>query len=328
MRSGRGRASWRPVLRPRARLALACAAAILVLGGAWLWVRDSPLVSVDRVTVTGETGPDSAKIRQSLVAAARTMTTLDLHINALRTAVAPFPIVKGLHVSTEFPHGIRIRVIEEVPVGEVQFDGQTVAVAADGRLLRDGVAAASLPLIPVSAPPGGKHVTGGAALRALAVLAAAPPQLLEHISEVTAIAPHGLVVELRSGPAIYFGDLTDLQAKWLAASEVLADPRSVGAAHVDVTDPQHPAAGSSAGGGSITSAAAVTNGGSGAGGGAIAGAGGAAGSEEAASASTAATSGSVAGTGAGGAPAGGSVAGVGGSGARAGGASSAGPATG
>jgi hypothetical protein len=52
-------------------------------------------------------------------------------------------------------------------------------------------------------------------------------------------------VQLRSGPSVYFGDSADLDAKWLAATEVLADPGSAGASYIDVTDPSRPAAGAS-----------------------------------------------------------------------------------
>ncbi len=258
-----GQARRRPVLRTRVRLALACVAAVVVLGGGWLWVRDSPLVAVDRVSVTGATGPDAAQIRQALVSAAHNMTTLDVHMSELRNAVAPFSVVKQLRVSTQFPHAIRIRVLEETPVGAVQFDGQTVAVAADGRLLSDSGVASSLPLIALRTPPGGRRLTDPQALGAVALLGAAPPALLPHVSEVATIAPHGLVAQIRNGPAIYFGDLTTLQAKWVAASEVLANPGSAGCAYIDVTDPRHPAAGSqvSGSGASATGAGGVATGG-------------------------------------------------------------------
>ena len=107
----------RPRLRPRIMLLLVLV--VVLLGGGWLWVRDSPLVSVDRVTVTGLKGADSSQIHSALVGAARSMTTLDVNMSALRTAVAAFPVVKGLRVSTQFPHGMRIHVTEQVPVGAV-----------------------------------------------------------------------------------------------------------------------------------------------------------------------------------------------------------------
>ena len=44
------------------------------------------------------------------------------------------------------------------------------------------------------------------------------------------------MAQLRNGPSIYFGDATQLGAKWTAAAEVLADSGSAGAAYIDVTD--------------------------------------------------------------------------------------------
>jgi Cell division protein FtsQ len=127
-------------------------------------------------------------------------------------------------------------------------------------LLRD-VPAGSLPTIPVPSLPGGSRVTDPAALDALALLAAAPARLLPKISQVTTIGPHGLVAQLRDGPAIYFGDTTDQAAKWVAATEVLADPGSAGAGYIDVTDPARPAAGVSAS--AVTAAGLATYGNSG-----------------------------------------------------------------
>jgi cell division protein FtsQ len=243
----------RPLLGPRARTVALVAAVLALLGGAWLWVRDSSLVAVHRVTVTGISGPDSGQIRRALTAAASNMTTLDVRMNDLRTAVAPYPVVKTLHVSTQFPHGMRIKVVEQIPVGAIVVGGRSIPVAGDATLLHDVVATGSLPSIPVRALPAGSSVTDAQARGAVAVLAAAPYQLLAHISQVTSVATHGLVAQIRAGPSIYFGDTTRLQAKWSAAAEVLADPGSAGAVYIDVTDPRRPAAGADAGSGTSTS---------------------------------------------------------------------------
>jgi cell division protein FtsQ len=249
-------------LRPRlGRLAVAGLVLVGLVVGGWLWLRDSSLVAVEHVEVSGVSGPDAAPIRSALISSARNMTTLDVRVGQLRTAVAPYAVVKNLQVSTQFPHGMRIRVIEQLPVGALVAGGHAVPAAGDGTLLPD-VPAGSLPAIPVSSLPGGPRVTDPAALDALAVLAAAPARLLYRISQVTAIAPHGLVAQLREGPAIYFGDTTDLVAKWTAATEVLADPGSAGASYIDVTDPARPAAG--VGASAVTAAGLATYGSSGA----------------------------------------------------------------
>ena len=228
----------------RVRVVLAALAAVAILGGCWLWLRDSPLVAVRQVRVTGVAGPDARQIRAALTLAARNMTTLDVRVGQLRTAVAPYPVVKDLRVSTQFPHGMRIRVIEGLPVGALVAGGHAIAVSGDGTVLHD-IPTGSLPSVPVALLPGGSQITDRNALDALALLADAPPRLTGRIEQVTTVAPHGLVVQLRSGPALYFGDDTDLDAKWSAATEVLADSSSAGATYIDVTDPSRPAAGAS-----------------------------------------------------------------------------------
>ncbi|HJS95356.1 MAG TPA: FtsQ-type POTRA domain-containing protein [Solirubrobacteraceae bacterium] len=228
----------------RVRVALAAVAVLALLGGGWLWVRDSSLVAVRKVTITGAYGPEATQIRQALTLAARNMTTLDVRVAQLRTAVGPYPAVKDLRVSTQFPHGLRIRVIEQLPVGALVAGGHAVAVTGDGTLLHD-VAAGSLPQVPVTLLPGGSEVTDRPTLDALALLSVTPPRMLRRIAQVTDTSAHGLVAQLRSGPSLYFGDASELDAKWVAATEVLADSSSAGAIYVDVTDPSRPVAGAS-----------------------------------------------------------------------------------
>jgi hypothetical protein len=74
-------------------------------------------------------------------------------------------------------------------------------------------------------------------------LAAAPYQLLDHVQSATENNAHGVVVDLRNGPSLFFGEPGLAEAKWIAARDVLADPGSTGAGYIDVTDPRRPAAG-------------------------------------------------------------------------------------
>jgi hypothetical protein len=90
--------------------------------------------------------------------------------------------------------------------------------------------------------PGGARLTGPAATEAR-LAAAAPYQLLAKLGQVHGDPTHGLTVQLRSGPSIYFGSADQLGAKWAAAVTVLADSTSDGAGYIDVTDPRRPAAG-------------------------------------------------------------------------------------
>ncbi len=224
----------------------------VVLAAGYTWLRDSSLVSVRKVQVSGVSGFDARQIRSALIMAARNMTTLDVNIGQLRTAVEPYPDVKSIEVSTQFPHAMRIRVVEQVPVAVVIEAGRRVEVAGDGTLLHDASPAASLPTISLTVPPGGRRLTG-IPLSEVQLLAAAPYQLLARIGGVSDGQAHGLAAQLRNGPSIYFGDPSQLAAKWTAATAVLANSASASADYIDVTDPNRPAAGA----GSDTSGAAA-----------------------------------------------------------------------
>jgi cell division protein FtsQ len=171
------------------------------------------------------------------------MTTLDADVVRLRKAVERYPVVAGLRVSTDFPHRMRIRVIERVPVGTVTVDGRATAVSADGMLLPGIGTGPALPVLALAGTPRGSRVAAADGRQEVALLAAAPPSLIPRLSQVRIDPVRGLSAQVRNGPALYFGDAARLAAKWIAASEVLGDPGSVGAAYIDVTDPHRPAAG-------------------------------------------------------------------------------------
>jgi len=232
----------RPRLRrppPRATLGFACT--LVVIGGLWMWLRDSSLVSVRDVTVTGVSGPDASRVREALSDAARDMTTLHVRKAELRTAVDPYPAVLDVETHADFPHGLRIVVRERNAVGAVVAGEQRVPVAADGTLMRT-TTSGGLPDITAKALPGGSHASDPQVRRAVAVLAAAPGALRARVRRVY-LGPRGWTLPLRNGPTLYFGGSERLAAKWAAAATVLADPTSSGATYLDVRLPERPAAG-------------------------------------------------------------------------------------
>lgn len=229
--------------RPRLRLLLAAATAVALLLAGWLWLRDSSLVAVRQVQVSGVEGAQGARVRAALEQAARSMTTLHVRQDALDTAVAPFPIVKRLEVSTGFPHTLRIHVVTNVAVGVVVAERHRIAVTSDGTLLRDAAAPAALPEIFVRAVPVGERVTGATAVAAVAALATAPGALRARVEGIVTTPAHGLTLQLAHGPVLWFGDATRLGAKWAAVAAVLADPQSQGASSIDVLAPERPAVG-------------------------------------------------------------------------------------
>ncbi|HXQ01060.1 MAG TPA: FtsQ-type POTRA domain-containing protein [Solirubrobacteraceae bacterium] len=217
--------------------------AVPLLGGGWLWLRDSSLVSVRHVQIAGVQGIDSAQIRTALEDAATRMTTLDFNLAALRSAVAQYPIVAGLHVRTGFPHTASIVVTERQPVAALLDSGQRTAVAADGTVLGAAYLSSSLPNVDASAQPlVGARLRESAALAAVGVLAAAPASLERFVMRAYE-GPEGLTVAMRTGLLVYFGNATRPHAKWLSLARVLVSSGSAGAIYIDVRLPERPAAG-------------------------------------------------------------------------------------
>jgi len=227
--------------RPRPRTLLAGATALVLLLAGWFWLRDSSLVTVRSVEVTGVPGPQGVRIRAALTQAARSMTTLHVRRGALDTAVAPFSLVKRIEVSTSFPHTMRIHVVTNVAVGVVVADGAQIAVTSDGTLLRGVSAPPGLAQIALRSTPAGARLTDPLAVAAVEALGAAPAALRGHVESVQTTASKGLTLQLAHGPLLIFGGDDRLGAKWAAAAAVLADAQAAGASSIDVSAPERPA---------------------------------------------------------------------------------------
>jgi len=234
--------------RRRLRLILIAALiALPVLGGSWLWLRQSPFVAVHRVEISGVHGPEAAEIKTALVAAARQMSTLDVHTGALRDATASFPVVREVRALPRFPHALEIEVVEQLPVAALVVGGTRTAVAADGVVLGPALLKGSLPTVSgYSALAAGRHLHAPNLLAELTVLGGAPAPLARQVERVFTGAK-GLTVAMRNGLLVYFGDATRPHAKWLSLARVLADSSSTGASYIDVRLPARPAAGFPAG---------------------------------------------------------------------------------
>src|SRR5712691_6833679 len=160
------------------------------------------------------------------------MSTLDVRPGTLRAAVAPFRVVREVRATASFPHGLRIHVIEQLPVAALTVGGSRTAVAADGVVLGPGLLSSTLPSLSGSyEPPLGQRLSNATLLAPLAVLGAAPAAMSKQLARVYN-GPQGLTVAMRNGLLAYFGDATRPHAKWLSLARVLADSSSAGASYV------------------------------------------------------------------------------------------------
>jgi cell division protein FtsQ len=208
-----------------------------------LWFRDSSLVRVEHVEVSGATSADATRMRSALTSVARSMTTLDVDRTELERTVSSYPVVRGLEISADFPHTLRIRVLEHVPAAIVLVGGARVPVAGDGTVLRGVPAKGSLPELTAQGGMDGERLADPVALRAARIAGAAPLVLRRRIEDITRDSERGLVAQLRDGPGLVFGGARHVRAKWIAAARVLADGEAQGASYIDVRLPSRPAVG-------------------------------------------------------------------------------------
>ena len=219
---------------------------LAALGCGYLfWLRDSSLVAVDNVRVTGVTAGDTQQVVGALENEAETMTTLHVRAERIERVAATFPTVASVDVDTSFPHSMTITVHERPPALIVRTPDEEVPVAADGTILtgveapKDG---GDLPLLTVSELPDGPQLAGDDLSQAR-VLGAAPEPLRPLIDAVEVTKDYGVVVTLNGEIPVRFGSSASAPAKWAAAAAVLADSRLTALTYLDVRLPQRPAAG-------------------------------------------------------------------------------------
>ena len=225
------------------RFAIGLAALLLAAGGwlFWTWLRDSSLVRVNEVRVTGLTTRDAPDIRHTLREAALRMTTLNYSEAELRHAVEPFPAVESVSADADFPHKLVISVREHRPVAAlVSGDGRRVAVASDGTLL-PRERAVRLPAVNVDAIADDGRLGDGIEATLVRVAGLAPEDLRPLLDRVYR-AGDGIRVALDGGPTLRFGAPMRLAAKWVAAARVLAEDSGAAAASIDLRIPERPSA--------------------------------------------------------------------------------------
>jgi cell division protein FtsQ len=231
----------RPDLHGLGRRATVLVLVLAALAAAYLLVlRDSSLVAVERVTVTG--AEREPRVEAALASAATEMTTLHVDEDALRAAVADMPSVLALDTSADFPHGLAIEVDVRRPVAYLDAGGGTI-LAGDGIVLETNAERPEdLPLIEAEAPPPGVRADG-ATLALARVLAPAPEALLAETTTARVEDDVGPVVTVGPGIELRFGDPSQAELKWSAAAAVLADPDLESAVYIDLAVPARPVVG-------------------------------------------------------------------------------------
>jgi cell division protein FtsQ len=238
------RATLTPSRRTRRRLLVAAVLAALLAALYMFWLRDSSLVAVDNVEVTGLTGRDADRVRVALASTAETMTTLHVDEGRLQDAAAAFPVVARVEATPDFPHGMTIHVTEHRPAALAVAGGRKQPIAGDGSVLTGIAVEGDLPTIDLAVAMPQRRLGPGAARDAALVAGAAPAVISRRVDSLAREGgARGVVAELEDGTELVFGTPDQLAAKWAAAIRVLADDEADGATYIDVRIPERPVAG-------------------------------------------------------------------------------------
>ena len=226
----------------RRRLIAAGIVLVALYGGYMLWFRNLSWFAIHDVTVDGATTSER-QIKAAVEGVAGDMTTLHIKDDELRDAVARFPTVASVRASTSFPHGLTVTVTQRLPVAFVQIRGQPTAVSAEGYLLAGAeFDEKALPRIDGAAAHGAR-LDGDAAAQA-AILGATPEPLRDKVTDSSSDEQSGgVVVDLKNGPEVIFGDGSRARDKWEAAVAVLSSPEHGSPSYVNVVVPEKPVSG-------------------------------------------------------------------------------------
>jgi cell division protein FtsQ len=226
----------------RRRTIAAALLLVILYGGYMLWFRNVSLFAIHDVTIRGAS-TNEREIKAAVEQVAGDMTTLHIKDGELQHAVARFPTVASVGAGTSFPHGLEVTITERLPVAFIQVAGRQTPVSADGYLLTGAdFDAKALPRIEGAAAHGVRLDQDAAAQAA--ILGATPGPLENRITASTWDDERGgVIVDLKNGPEVRFGDGLRAQDKWKAAVAVLSSDERGSPSYLDVSVPDRPVSG-------------------------------------------------------------------------------------
>jgi cell division protein FtsQ len=210
---------------------------LLVAGslGLGVWaVGWSTVLGVRQVSVTGEHRASAQQITQAAkVPMNHPLLRVDLQGIAHR--VAQVPTIAHVSVTRRWPHGIRISVVERVPVAVVRRGGDRRLIDATGVDFAPAPDQTTYPFLDLDVASASREdVRAG-----LAVLHSLPTSVARQLSSLVVIEATDVRLHLDDDSIVYWGSAANAQAKGVVLAALrLANP---GAKTFDVSAPNAPA---------------------------------------------------------------------------------------
>jgi cell division protein FtsQ len=199
------------------------AGAVVLLIAVLFGLSYTPLVAVSRVDVDGVVETDPALL-QSVVDSTRGSAIVWLDLASVRRRLEADPWVRKVRVSRDWPHTIRIEVVERRPVASFAGpDNQVRVVDGDGRVLAvlSGLPA-DYPFLAVNAP----NLDAGsdappAVLAGIAVAKVLPDELRGRIKQLDVSDAGEVQIELVPSGKVIIGAPSELRDKLVTLLTVL-----------------------------------------------------------------------------------------------------------
>jgi cell division protein FtsQ len=221
-------------IRRRRRVVATFAVLLLLAVGAWFLVYRSPVLDVDRVTVSGNHHTSTAELQRA-AGVARGTALVSVDLAAVRRRVEAEPWVQGVTVGRRWPGTVRVQVIERTPVAITGGAGGHLLVDRTGRVLAPAPAKTALPLLASPAAKPGAQLSQ-TAQRVTAVIGDLPPELRSQVMQAGSTSA-GLTFTLTGGVKVRWGDDQATAAKAQSLLLLLAKADRATIASIDVSVP-------------------------------------------------------------------------------------------
>lgn len=225
----------------RLRIVIALAALVAVLAAAF-WIIRSPLLSIDRVVVSGEEHSNPRLVIDRLGVTVGT-PTISVDAAALESALLADPWIADVTVVVTWPGSVEVELIEHQPVALVQAANGLAHVTPAGNVVQLLDDASGWPVINTvnkeRVRAGG--VTGGSAVLGALEFVTALPAELRSATVITIDAAQQISAMVGEHP-VRLGRAVDMSAKASALTAVIGHGIEPGSP-IDVSAPRRPAVG-------------------------------------------------------------------------------------
>ncbi|MGE3077336.1 MAG: cell division protein FtsQ/DivIB [Dehalococcoidia bacterium] len=204
--------SWRP---SRALIWTCTTVTVLVMVGYgcyWTWT--SPFFKVSNIEVSGNQRVATGTLVEATGLLGESMFDADLA--AAQRSLYAQPLVNSVTIERQWPHTIKIAVVERKPWGTWEQSGVKYTIDREGVVLGIGTAPEGSPVIKSSEPGNriaGDHVDYQAVDAAAEIYEKLPRQLGTTVSEVAFITGKGVQVTTANNQTALFGDSSSIAYK-------------------------------------------------------------------------------------------------------------------